>query len=72
VTDLLPNALEVRIDPEFAAPVIGSRPAAGAGGDRSPGELFHEYLGTRSVDDRRVQELFARLHDKVSAAGEGA
>jgi DNA repair protein SbcD/Mre11 len=72
VTDLLPNALEVRIDPEFAAPAIGSRPAAGTGGDRSPGELFHEYLGTRSVDDRRVQELFARLHDKVSAAGEGA
>jgi exonuclease SbcD len=72
VTDLLPNALEVRIDPEFTAPVIGSRPAAGAGADRSPGELFHEYLGTRSVDDRRVEELFARLHDTVSAAGEGA
>jgi DNA repair protein SbcD/Mre11 len=76
VTDLLPNALEVRIDPEFAAPVSGSRPAAGAGAERSPGELFHEYLGTRSVDDRRVEELFARLHDRVSTGsleqGEGA
>jgi DNA repair protein SbcD/Mre11 len=76
VTDLLPNALEVRIDPEFAAPVSGSRPAAGAGVERSPGELFHEYLGTRSVDDRRVEELFARLHDRVSTGsleqGEGA
>jgi DNA repair protein SbcD/Mre11 len=72
VTELLPNALEVRIDPEFAAPVIGSRPASGPGADRSPGELFHEYLGTRSVDDRRVEELFARLHDRVSTLGEGA
>ena len=72
VTDLLPNALEVRIDPEFAAPVTGSRPAAGRGVDRSPGELFHEYLGTRSVDDHRVEELFARLHDRLSTAGEGA
>ncbi len=29
VTALLPNALEVRIDPEFAAPVTASRPASG-------------------------------------------
>jgi DNA repair protein SbcD/Mre11 len=72
VTELLPNALEVRIDPEFAAPVTGSRPASGTGADRSPGELFHEYLGTRSVDDRRVEELFARLHDRVTTAGESA
>ena len=57
------------------APVAGSRPSGGA--DRSPGELFREYLGTRAVDDRRVEELFARLHDRVSGArgepvGEGA
>ncbi len=68
VTDLLPNALEVRIDPEFAAAVEGSRPSSGAVADRSPGELFHEYLGSRSVDDRRVEELFARLHDRVGEA----
>jgi len=76
VTELLPNALEVRIDPEFAAPVNGSRPTS-SGADRSPGELFHEYLGARSVDDRRVEELFAQLHDRVTdsaleRAGEGA
>ncbi|MDF3049611.1 MAG: nuclease SbcCD, subunit [Pseudonocardia sp.] len=63
VTDLLPNALEVRIHPEFAAPAQASRPAGGPGGDRSPGELFHEYLGTRAVDDARVEALFARLLD---------
>jgi len=67
VTELLPNALEVRIDPEFAVPVAGSRPSGGPGADRSPGELFGEYLGTRAVHDRRVEELFARLHDRVSA-----
>ena len=75
VTELLPNALEVRIDPEFAASVTGSRPSTG-GADRSPGELFREYLGTRAVDDRRVEELFAQLHDRIGdialGAGEGA
>jgi DNA repair protein SbcD/Mre11 len=71
VTDLLPNALEVRIDPEFAAPVGSSRPSGGTGADRSPGELFREFLGARSVDDRRVEELFARLHDRVSTVEEG-
>jgi exonuclease SbcD len=70
VTDLLPNALEVRIDPEFAAPVTGSRPAGGPGADRSPGELFHEYLGAKEVADRRVEELFARLHDRVTTVKE--
>jgi exonuclease SbcD len=72
VTELLPNALEVRIDPEFVAPVAGSRPSGGPGADRSPGELFREYLGTRSVVDRRVEELFATLHDRVSAGEESA
>jgi exonuclease SbcD len=64
VTALLPNALEVRIDPEFAAPVVASRPSE-PGADRSPAELFGEYLGTRGVADPRVEELFRRLHDKV-------
>ena len=71
VTELLPNALEVRIDPEFAASVTGSRPSTG-GADRSPGELFREYLGTRAVDDRRVEELFARLHDRIGDISLGA
>ena len=66
VLDLLPNALEVRIDPEFAAPVSGSRPATGPGVERMPGELFADFLATRSVADPRVEALFARLHDKVT------
>jgi exonuclease SbcD len=66
VTALLPNALEVRIDPEFAAPAAASRPSDAGGVERSPSELFREYLGTRSVDDPRVERLFARLHDRVT------
>ena len=66
VTDLLPNALEVRIDPEFAAPVTVSRPRTGP--DRHPSELFAEYLGERGVADERVQALFARLHDDVTGS----
>ncbi|WP_232665371.1 exonuclease SbcCD subunit D [Pseudonocardia sp. TRM90224] len=70
VTALLPNALEVRIDPEFAAPVESSRPSGG-GAERSPIDLFKEYLGTRSVADQRVEELFRRLHERVTESGSG-
>ncbi|MDT7583505.1 MAG: repair protein SbcD/Mre11 [Pseudonocardiales bacterium] len=66
VLDLLPNALEVRIDPEFAAAVSGSRPASGPGVERTPGELFSDFLADRQVADPRVEALFARLHDKVT------
>ena len=52
--DALPNALEVRIDPEFAAAVnAGSAGASHAG--RTPGELFADYLAERQVDDPRVR-----------------
>jgi DNA repair protein SbcD/Mre11 len=64
VTAVLPGALEVRIDPEFAAPVAATRPEQGAG--RSPDELFREYLASRGVDDRRVEALFRRLHDEAT------
>ncbi|HKR51853.1 MAG TPA: exonuclease subunit SbcD [Pseudonocardiaceae bacterium] len=66
VTGLLPHALEVRIDPEFAAPVTGSRPASGPGVERTPLELFGEYCATRNTDDPRLDALFARLHDRVT------
>ncbi|HEY2206839.1 MAG TPA: exonuclease subunit SbcD [Pseudonocardia sp.] len=66
VLELLPNALEVRIDPEFAAPVDGSRPVTGPGSEHTPGELFAQYCADHSVADQRVAQLFARLHDEVS------
>ncbi|MDT7596895.1 MAG: repair protein SbcD/Mre11 [Pseudonocardiales bacterium] len=66
VTGLLPNALEVRIEPEFATPVSGSRPASGPGVERTALELFGEYCATRNTDDPRLNVLFARLHDRVT------
>jgi exonuclease SbcD len=68
---LLPNALEVRIDPEFAAPVRPQRPAA-AGRARAPGQLFADYCAAREVADPRVAALFAELHDEVAAGAGGA
>jgi exonuclease SbcD len=69
VIAMLPNALEVRIDPEFAVAPTASRPSTAGGAARSPGELFREYLGTRGVDDPRVEELFGRLHERVLGGG---
>jgi exonuclease SbcD len=64
VTALLPNALEVRIDPEFAAPLAATRPSPEPG--RTPVELFSEYLGSRGVADQRVAELFRALHERIT------
>lgn len=64
VTALLPGALEVRIDAEFAAPVATPRPAPRAG--RGPAELFGEYLAGRGVADPRVEALFRTLHERVT------
>ena len=58
---ILPNALEVRIDPEFAPQAT----AAGKGGGqeprtaRTPEQLFADYCATRDVSDPRVAALFA-------------
>ena len=67
---VLPNALEVRIDPEFAAP---SRPgrADAASVNRSPDQLFADYCAEQQVQDARVAALFARLHDEVTASASG-
>lgn len=62
IQEALPNALEIRIDPEFAAPITASG-GERAVADRSPGELFAAYCDERTVADKRVQALFARLHD---------
>jgi exonuclease SbcD len=63
---VLPNALEVRIDPEFAAPVRPDRPET-ARTARTPGQLFADYCEARNVADPRVAALFGELHDEVTA-----
>jgi exonuclease SbcD len=67
VTRILPNALEVRIDPEFAAPVQAGR-ADTADVTKTPGQLFADYCAAESVADTRIAALFAELHQEVTSA----
>jgi len=67
VLELLPGALEVRIDPELARPTSVSR----ARTDRAPGELLRDYLRTRDIADPRVEALFARLHEEIATGAAG-
>jgi DNA repair protein SbcD/Mre11 len=65
---ILPNALEVRIDPEFAAPAAAAHVSAEPRTARTPGQLFAEYCAEREISDPRVADLFGQLHDEVTAA----
>jgi exonuclease SbcD len=67
---ILPNALEVRIDPDFApqAGTAGKRSGQAPRTARTPQELFADYCATRDVSDPRVAALFRELHDEVTAA----
>ncbi|SNY49666.1 exonuclease SbcCD subunit D [Paractinoplanes atraurantiacus] len=64
VQELLPNALEVRIDPEMMPDRTGERMAQRAG--RSPRELFGDYLDSKDNAEDGVRELFDELYDEVS------
>ena len=66
VQELLPNALEVRIDPEMMPSRAGEQMAQRAG--RSPRELFGDYLDSRGNAEEGVRELFDELYDEVSSA----
>jgi exonuclease SbcD len=71
VQAILPGALEVRIDPEFAAPSQTSRSSRVAGAQAGPAELFAEFCAERGLADERVGALFGRLHDEVTQAEAG-
>ncbi len=64
VQELLPNALEVRIDPDMVPDRAGERMAQRAG--RSPRQLFGDYLDSRGTAEEGVRELFDELYDEVS------
>lgn len=68
ITDVLPNALEVRIDTEFALSIT-NQTARTDHRDRSPAELFGDFCAARGVADERVQSLFERLHDELTSTG---
>jgi exonuclease SbcD len=63
VQELLPNALEVRIDPDLV-PEKKAQMAQRAG--RSPRQLFGDYLDSRGITEDGVRELFDELYDEVS------
>lgn len=58
----LPNALEIRIHPDFTA-AASTRQSQALSRTRSPGELFAEYCAHAGVEDSRVTELFNELLD---------
>ena len=64
VQQLLPGALEVRIDPELLAATTGTAPKVNRAG-QSPRRLFADYLGEIGHDDPAVRDLFDRLHEEV-------
>jgi exonuclease SbcD len=65
VQELLPNALEIRIDPDMVPDKKGAQMAQRAG--RSPRQLFGDYLDQRGTGEDGVRELFDELYDEVSS-----
>jgi exonuclease SbcD len=70
VVDLLPNALEVRIDQSFAAQ--GAAPVIPDRSNQSPIELFSEFCKERQIADPRLETLFAQLLDELTSSDSGA
>jgi exonuclease SbcD len=66
VQDMLPRALEVRIDPEHQLAAVGAAAQRAARAGRAPGDLFADYLAARGVTDPAVSALFDRLHGEVT------
>ncbi len=65
--DALPNALEIRIDPQFTV-APHENVVRGSHATKTPAELFAEYCAHAGVDDPRVSKLFDELGDELSRA----
>jgi exonuclease SbcD len=63
VQELLPNALEVRIDPDMVPDPRAQQMAQRSG--RSPRQLFGDYLDSRENTEDGVRELFDELYEEV-------
>ena len=72
VQELLPRALEVRIDPAVLAEAADAdgEPARQTRAGRAPGELFSAYLNSIGHADPAVAELFGRLYGELRPGGE--
>jgi exonuclease SbcD len=67
VQEMLPNALEVRIDPETLAEIDPAAARAPRQAGRGPIDLFNSYLAAAGHADPAVSELFERLHADAEA-----
>jgi exonuclease SbcD len=65
IADALPNALEIRIHPDFATATSGRKVTVDHA-SRTPGQLFADYCAAEDVADARVATLFGQLHDQVT------
>ncbi|HST85075.1 MAG TPA: exonuclease SbcCD subunit D [Kineosporiaceae bacterium] len=65
IADALPNALEIRIHPDFATATSGRKVTIDHA-TRTPGQLFADYCAAEDVADARVATLFGQLHDQVT------
>ena len=65
VQELLPRALEVRIDPALLPDPAAARAATAPRAGRGPGDLFADYLTQRGHADEATVALFHQLHDDV-------
>jgi exonuclease SbcD len=64
VQELLPRALEVRIDPDLV-PAAGTTARTAQRAGRSPRDLFADYLDSRGHADDGVRDLFDELFEEV-------
>jgi exonuclease SbcD len=67
VQEMLPRALEVRIDPLLLDEVRSTDQGAAQREGRSPRELFSSYLDQKGHADPAVADLFDRLYGEVTA-----
>jgi DNA repair protein SbcD/Mre11 len=68
VREKLPNALEVQLDEDHKVRPGRARSDRPNRADRTPQELFADYLTECNIDDARLPKLFAQLLDEVTAA----
>ena len=69
VLERLPNALEIRIDPQFSTnPQRPPRPDRLV---RTPAQLFADYCAAAGVEDPRLNRLFDELADELAVSGRG-
>lgn len=69
VLEKLPNALEIRIDPQFSTnPQRPPRPDRLV---RTPAQLFADYCADAGVEDPRLNRLFDELTDELAVSSRG-